>query len=85
MAEFDTEQLALEKAPTVSSNQVPPVSSCETVFRQSDLAKRLEEFGPAFITPAVLCGEQFIKLRRALGIIAGTNVVTTMTILWSAL
>jgi hypothetical protein len=29
--------------------------------------------------------DQFIKLRRALGIIAGTKVVTTMTILWSAL
>jgi hypothetical protein len=62
MAEFDTEQLALEKAPTVSGNQVPPVSSSETIFRQSDLAKRRlgEEFGPAFITPAVLCGDELL-------------------------
>jgi Na+/phosphate symporter len=29
--------------------------------------------------------DQFIKLRRALGIIAGTNVATTMTMLLSAL
>jgi hypothetical protein len=42
MAEFDTQQLALEMAPTVS-NQLPPLSSCEAVFRQSDLAKRLGE------------------------------------------
>ena len=61
MAEFDTQQLALEKPPTVSGNQVPPLSSCEAVFRQSDLAKRLgEEFGPAFITPPVLCGGELI-------------------------
>ena len=47
MAEFDT--------------QVPPLSSCEAVFRQSDLARRLgEEFGPAFITPPVLCGGELI-------------------------
>ena len=47
MAEFDT--------------QVPPLSSCEAVFRQSDLARRLgEEFGPAFITPAVLCGDELL-------------------------
>jgi hypothetical protein len=39
MAEFNTQQLALEMAPTVSGNQVPPLSSCEAVFRQSDLAK----------------------------------------------
>ena len=55
MAEFD--QLARKMAPTVSGNQVPPLSSCEAVFRQSDLARRLgEEFAPAFITPLVLCG-----------------------------
>src|SRR5215469_13909812 len=41
MAEFDTQKLALEIAPTFSGNQVPPLSSCESVFRQSDLAKRL--------------------------------------------
>ena len=61
MAEFDTQQLALEKAPTVSGNQVPPLSSCEAVFRQSDLAKRLgEEFGLAFIAPPVLCGDELL-------------------------
>jgi hypothetical protein len=61
MAEFETQQLALEKAQTVSGNQVPPRSSCEAVFRQSDLARRLgEEFGPAFITPAVLCGDELL-------------------------
>jgi hypothetical protein len=55
MAEFD--QLALEMAPTVSGNQVTPLSSCEAVFRQSDLARRLgEKFRPAFITPLVFCG-----------------------------
>jgi hypothetical protein len=59
MAEFDIQQLVLEMAPTVSGNQVPPLSSCEAVFRQSDLAKRLgEEFGLAFITPLVLCGDE---------------------------
>jgi hypothetical protein len=52
MAEFD--QLARKMAPTVSGNQVPPLSSCEAVFRQADLARRLgEEFAPAFITPLV--------------------------------
>jgi hypothetical protein len=61
MAEFETQQLALEKAPTVSGNQVPPLSSCEAVFRRSDLAKRLgEEFGLPFITPAVLCGDELL-------------------------
>jgi hypothetical protein len=56
MAEFDAQQLALEKA-----LQVPPLSSCQAVFRQSDLAKRLgEEFGLAFITPAVLCGDELL-------------------------
>jgi hypothetical protein len=61
VAEFDTQQLALEMAPTVSSNQVPSLSSCEGVFRQSDLAKRLgEEFGLAFITPPVLCGDELL-------------------------
>lgn len=61
MAEFDTQQLALEKPPPVSGNQVPPLSSCEAVFRQSDLAKRLgEEFGPAVITPPVLCGGELL-------------------------
>ena len=61
MAEFNTQQLALEMAPTVSSNQVPPLNSCEAVFRQSDLAKRLgEEFGLAFITPSVLCGDELL-------------------------
>ena len=61
MAEFDTQELALEKPPTVSGNQVPPLSSCEAVFRQSDLAMRLgEEFGPAFITPPVLCGGELL-------------------------
>jgi hypothetical protein len=54
MAEFETQQLGLEKA-------VPPLSSCQAVFRQSDLARRLgEEFGPAFITPAVLCGDELL-------------------------
>jgi hypothetical protein len=61
MAEFDTQQLALEMAPTVSGNQVPPLSSCEAVFRQSDLAKRLgEDFGLVFITPLVLCGDELL-------------------------
>ena len=62
MAEFDTQQLALEKkVPTVSGNQVPPLSSCEAVFRQSDLAKRLgKEFGLAFIAPPVLCGDELL-------------------------
>ena len=61
MAEFNTQQLAPEMAPTVSVNQVPPLSSCEAVFRQSDLAKRLgEEFGLAFITPPVLCGDELL-------------------------
>ena len=61
MAEFNTQQLALEMARTVSGNQVPPLSSCEAVFRQSDLAKRLgEEFGIAFINPPVLCGEELL-------------------------
>ena len=61
MAEFNTQQLALEMAPTISVNQVPPLSSCEAVFRQSDLAKRLgEEFGLAFISPPVLCGEELL-------------------------
>jgi hypothetical protein len=54
MAEFETQQLGLEKA-------VPPLSSCQAVFRQSDLARRLgEKFGPAFITPAVLCGDELL-------------------------
>ena len=54
MAEFGTQQLGMEKA-------VPPLSSCQAVFRQSDLARRLgEEFGPAFITPAVLCGDELL-------------------------
>ena len=61
MAEFETQQLALKMAPTAIGDQVPPLSSCEAVFRQSDLAKRLgEEFGPAFITPPVLCGGELI-------------------------
>ena len=61
MAEFETQQLALEMAPTVSGNQMPPLSSCEAVFRQSDLAKRLgEEFGLVFITPPVLCGDELL-------------------------
>jgi hypothetical protein len=61
MAEFDTQQLALEMAPTVSGNQVPPLSSCEAVFRQSDLARRLgQEFGPVFITPPILCGDELL-------------------------
>jgi hypothetical protein len=61
MAEFETQQLALEKAPSVSANQVPPLSSCEAVFRRSDLAKRLgKEFGLPFITPAVLCGDELL-------------------------
>ena len=61
MAEFDTQKLALEIAPTFSGNQVPPLSSCESVFRQSDLAKRLgEEFGLAFISPPVLCGDELL-------------------------
>ena len=61
MAEFDTQKLALEIAPTFSGNQVPSLSSCESVFRQSDLAKRLgEEFGLAFITPPVLCGDELL-------------------------
>jgi hypothetical protein len=61
MAEFETQQLALEMPPTVSGNQVPPLSSCEAVFRQSDLAKRLgEEFGLAFISPPVLCGDELL-------------------------
>ena len=60
MAEFDTQQLALGTAPTVRGNQVPPLSSCEAVFRQSDLAKRLgEEFGP-LITPPVLCEDELL-------------------------
>jgi hypothetical protein len=60
-AEFDTQQLALEMAPTVSGNQVRPLSSCEAVFRQSDLAKRLgQEFGLAFITPPVLCEDELL-------------------------
>jgi hypothetical protein len=29
VAEFDTQQLALEMAPTLSGNQMPPLSSCE--------------------------------------------------------
>ena len=59
MAEFDIQQSALKTAPTISSNQVPPLSSCEAVFLQSDLAKRLgEEFGLALITPPVLCGDE---------------------------
>jgi len=41
MAEFDAQKLAPEIAPTFSGNQVPPLSSCDSVFRQSDLAKRL--------------------------------------------
>jgi hypothetical protein len=58
MAEFETQQSALEMAPIVSGNQMPPLSSCEAVFRQSDLVKRLgEEFGLAFITPPGLCGD----------------------------
>ena len=61
MAEFETQQLALEMAPIVSGNQMPPLSSCEAVFRQSDLAKRLgEEFGLVFITPPVLCGDELL-------------------------
>ena len=62
MAEFGTQQSALEMVPRVSGNQVmPPLSSCEAVFRQSDLVKRLgEEFGLAFITPPVLCGDEFL-------------------------
>src|SRR6516164_5030211 len=61
MAEFDTQQLALEMPLTVGGNQVPPLSSCEAVFRQSDLAKRLgEEFGLALITPPVLCGDELL-------------------------
>jgi hypothetical protein len=61
MPEFDTQQLALEKAPTVSGYQVPPLSSCEAVFRRSDLAKRLgQEFGPVFITPPILCGDELL-------------------------
>jgi hypothetical protein len=61
MAEFNAQQLALEMAPTVRGYQVPPLSSCEAVFRQSDLAKRLgEEFGLAFITPPVLCGDELV-------------------------
>jgi hypothetical protein len=53
MAEFDT-------LSTVTRNQVPPLSSCEAVFRQSDLAKRLgEEFGP-LITPPVLCEDELL-------------------------
>ena len=64
MAEFETQQLALEMAPTVSGNQMPPLSSCEAVFRQSDLAKRLgEEFGP-LITPPVLCGDELWPCTR---------------------
>ena len=60
MAEFDTQQVALGTAPAVSGNQVPPLSSCEAVFRQSDLAKRLgEEFGP-LITPPVLCEDELL-------------------------
>jgi hypothetical protein len=60
-AEFDTQQLALEMAPTVSGDQVPPLSSCEAVFRQSDLARRLgQEFGPVFITPPILCGDELL-------------------------
>jgi hypothetical protein len=56
MAEFDSQRLSLEMA-----LQVPPLSSSEAVFRQSDLAKRLgEEFGPAFITPPVLCGGELL-------------------------
>jgi hypothetical protein len=61
MAEFNAQQLALEMAPTVRGYQVQPLSSCEAVFRQSDLAKRLgEEFGLAFITPPVLCGDELV-------------------------
>jgi len=61
MADFDTQQSARGMAPTVSGNQVPPLSSCEAVFRQSDLVKRLgEEFGLAFITPPVLCGDELL-------------------------
>ena len=57
MAEFDTQQLALEMALQVP----PPLSSCEAVFRQSDLARRLgEEFGRASITPPVLCGGELL-------------------------
>ena len=60
MAEFDTQQVTLGMAPAVSGNQVPPLSSCEAVFRQSDLAKRLgEEFGP-LITPPVLCEDELL-------------------------
>ena len=61
MAEFETQQLALKMAPTAIGDQVPPLSSCEAVFRQSDLARRLgEEFGPAVITPPVLCGGELL-------------------------
>jgi hypothetical protein len=60
MAEFDTQQVTLGMAPAVNGNQVPPLSSCEAVFRQSDLAKRLgEEFGP-LITPPVLCEDELL-------------------------
>ena len=63
MAEFETQQLALEMAPTVSGNQKPALSSCEAVFRQSDLAKRLgEEFGLALITPPVLCEDELLLM-----------------------
>jgi hypothetical protein len=61
MAEFDTQRSALEMAPNVSGNQMPPLSSCEAVFRQSDLAKRLgEAFGLTLITPPVLCGDELL-------------------------
>ena len=61
IAEFDTQRLALEMVPAVSGNQTPPLSSCEALFRQSDLAKRLgKEFGLAFINPPVLCGDEVL-------------------------
>jgi hypothetical protein len=61
MAEFHTQQLALKLVPTISGYQAPPLSSCEEIFRQSDLAKRLgEEFGLTFITPPVLCGDELL-------------------------
>jgi hypothetical protein len=61
VAEFHTQRLALELVPTVSGYHVPPLSSCEAVVRQSDLAKRLgEEFGLGLITPPVLCGDELL-------------------------
>jgi hypothetical protein len=41
-------------APTQQSAQ-HHVSSCEAAFRQSDLAKRLEEYGSASVIPPVMC------------------------------